>query len=129
MRFNLLFLAIWSMLVSGDARGSKISGKCTPAYAELEGGPLKVSVGVWEISFNLLVVGCRENLLRVWPPDRRVLESELALEMQEPHPVQTLFLIRERSPELRKRLTKRLNKIFQEPVVSDVFLFDAKAAE
>jgi hypothetical protein len=76
-----------------------------------------------------LAIGCREKLQGVWPPSIDVLKREFLPELQEPHPVQTLMLIRDRSPELRERLVERLNAVFEQRIVYDVFLFDAKAAE
>ena len=101
---------------------------CTPTYFELQ-EPLSFPVGASELSFRLLVIGCHENLVDVWPPSKQDLERELLSALQEPHPVQILILIRDRSPELRERLVERLNDLFEKSVVYDVFLFDAKAAE
>lgn len=81
------------------------------------------------MSFRLLAVGCEEKLHKVWPPNRELLEQELATELKGTHPVRILFTIDERSPDLRKRVAKSVNKITATPVVEDVFLYDAKAAE
>lgn len=101
---------------------------CTPTYAMLE-EEVDISVGNWNISFHLLGVGCKEILFHRWPPRREELQRQLALELQSPHPVQILGMIRDHSPDLRRRLVKRINKVLGASVVSDVFLFDAKAAE
>jgi hypothetical protein len=101
---------------------------CTPTYAVFN-EEVDISVGSWNVSFHLLAVGCKESLLQRWPPKQEELLRELALELQSPHPVQILGLIRDHSPELRRRLVKKINKVLGTPVVKDVFLFDAKASE
>lgn len=101
---------------------------CVPTYAELE-HPVEVEVGNWEISTKIVAIGCRENLSSSWPPDRRQLEMALRTEWSEPHPVQILQLISERSPEIRKRVSAIINKVIGKKVVNDVLFFDARAAE
>lgn len=114
--------------VAGTAPRSSPT-ECTPAYFELE-RRVAVDVGASELSFRLLAVGCREELGEVWPPAHELVEQQLQPELQEPHPVQILMMIRDRSTDLRVRLTARLNEgVFNSPVVYDLFLFEARAAE
>lgn len=117
-----------ALLLGATSKKLAPTDNCTPAYFEFK-GPIVVSVGASELSFRLLAIGCHENLEGVWPPSKVALEREFLPELQEPHPVQILLMIRDRSPELRERLVERLNNVLKEPVVYDVFLFDAKAAE
>lgn len=129
MRHATLAMVLGSVLLLGGASKQPESEVvCTPSYFELS-EPVSVSVGVSQLSFRLLAIGCRESLEELWPPSVDKLEAELQVELREPHPVQTLFLIRDRSPELRERVTERLNTVFEKRVVYDVFLFDAKAVE
>jgi hypothetical protein len=53
----------------------------------------------------------------------------LTPELQELDPVQTLLGIRDGSPELRARLTKKLNEVLKDARANDVFLFDATGTE
>lgn len=101
---------------------------CRPALATLD-DPVKLDLGASELSFRLVAVGCDNDLKAAWPPDMAGLEKGLEVDLQEPHPVQILLMIRDRSPELRQRLTHRLNAVLKRPVISDVFLYDAKVAE
>ena len=126
MKLYFVLLAIPLAVLSGSSISKQDS--CVPAYAVLDDA-LDIPVGTWELRFRLLVVGCDQGLRENWPPKLDQLKRELAIELQEPHPVQTLLLIRERSPQLRQRLVKRINKLLASHVVEDVFLFDAKAAE
>jgi hypothetical protein len=103
-------------------------GACQPAYMVLE-EPVKVQVGGSELSFKLLAVGCEDALTTTWPPKREELEQELAKELREPHPVQILFLIRDRSPDLRRQVTRSLNKVLGKEIVRDVFLYSPRVAE
>jgi hypothetical protein len=91
--------------------------------------PVKVQVGGSELSFKLLAVGCEDALTTTWPPKREELEQELAKELREPHPVQILFLIRDRSPDLRRQVTRSLNKVLGKEIVRDVFLYSPRVAE
>lgn len=106
----------------------KLSASCTPAFFELK-EPLEVPAATGTVSFRLLAVGCAEDLGRAWPPPLDRLEQAFASELQEPHPAQTLLMMRDRSPELRARLTKRLNEVLNNARASDVFLFDAESSE
>lgn len=117
-----------TLLLGGASKEIAPEGTCTPAYFEFK-EPVRVSVGVSELSFRLLAIGCRENLEDVWPPSMEAVEREFRPELQEPHPVQTLLMIRDRSPRLRERLVGGLNRAIKQHAVHDVFLFDAKAAE
>lgn len=125
---NYLILWLFVILVAtrGEADGAK--RQCTPAYAVLQ-EEISVPLGNWHLNFRLLAVGCQESLSRAWPPRREVLERELASELSGQHPVKTLLLINEQSSDFRKRVTGKVNKILGSPVVQDVFLFNAKAAE
>jgi hypothetical protein len=109
-----------------DALGP--SASCTPTFFELDRA-VEVRTGAWTISFRLLAVGCEEDLGRAWPPPLDRLEQAFTPELQGPHPVQTLMMIRDRSPELRARLTKRLNDVLEGGRAHDVFLFGAKGSE
>lgn len=129
MNRTFLIAALLGLYWAAGAGASSASQNvCKPAYAVLE-EQVKLQVGASELSFSLLVVGCEEALAAAWPPRIADLQKELAIELAEPHPVQVLFLIRERSPELRRRLTGRVNRVLGKSVVYDVFLFHAKAAE
>jgi len=125
-----LLIAAALGLVCGGAAGASTGSKagCTPAYVVLD-APVKILTGASELSFELLAVGCKEALASAWPPKMDKLVKELTAELQEPHPVLILFWIRDGSPDLRKRVTCRLNRVLGKPVVQDVFLFEAKAAE
>jgi hypothetical protein len=101
---------------------------CRPTYMVLE-RPVEINVGASELRFSLLAVGCEKELAPAWPPELEKLQREFAAELSEPHPVQTLLLIRERAPDLRRRLTRRLNSVLGMPVAYDVFLYDARASE
>jgi hypothetical protein len=127
---HLLFAIVLSGAVLLGSAGKKPApaDSCTPAYFELQ-EPLVLSVGASELTFRLLVIGCHETLVDVWPPSKEALERGFLPELSEPHPVQILMMIRDRSPELRARLVDKLNEFFEKNVVYDVFLFDAKAAE
>jgi len=117
-----------AVLLAATSKTPEPGDTCTPAYFEFK-ETVVVSVGASELSFRLLAIGCHEKLKSVWPPPKEALEREFLPELREPHPVQILMMIRDRSPELRKRLTERLNDVFKQRVVYDVFLFDAKAVE
>jgi hypothetical protein len=104
------------------------SASCTPAFFELQ-EPIEIPAGAWTISFRLLAVGCAEDLGRVWPPSLDRIEQAFIPELQEPHPIQTLLMIRDHSPEMRARLTKKLNEVLKDARANDVFLFDAKGSE
>lgn len=108
--------------------GPDLSASCTPAFVELT-EPVEVPSGECTISFRLLAVGCAEDLEGAWPPTLDRLEQEFGRELQEPDPQQTLLMIRNRSPELRARLTRRLNDVLNDGRASDVFLFDARCSE
>jgi len=127
-RYFLIAAAIGFAWVGSASARPDSRASCRPTYVVLA-EPVKIRTGASELSFNLLAVGCEELLARAWPPKIQDLEREFTLELKEPHPVQILFLIRERSPDLRQRLTRRLNHVLGKPVVSDVFLYGAKAAE
>ena len=101
---------------------------CKPAFVELK-EPLSISMGSWELTFNLLAIGCAEKLAPKWPPPLEKLKKQLESELREPHPVQTLFLIRDRSVDLRERVTRCLNNALGSKVVEDAFMFNAKASE
>lgn len=121
-------IALVLLLLNPTTSDADIRSDCTPAYAVFD-RPLKIVIGSWELSFRLLAVGCKEKLHEIWPPNRELLEQEIATELKGTHPVRILFMIDERSPDLRKRIARRVNKITTTPVVEDVFLYDAKAAE
>ena len=124
---SVVVLASASLLGVGSVEAAP-AVVCTPTYFELE-EPVAVAVGVSELSFRLLAIGCREELEGVWPPAAESLDREFQAALSEPHPVQILMLIRERSPELRKKLVARLNAIFERRLVHDVFLYDGRVAE
>ena len=88
-----------------------------------------MSIGASVLNSRMLAIGCNEDLGSVWPPPRDLIERVLLPELKEPHPVQILMMIRDRSPDLRKRLVLQLNSIIGNAVVHDVFVLDAKAAE
>ncbi len=125
---RMLVLAILAASLAAGGLGDEANNKCTPAYFELDEA-VRVSVGASVLSFRMLAIGCKEDLGSVWPPPRDSIERALLPELKEPHPVQILMMIRDRSPDLRKRLVIQLNSIIDNAVVHDVFIFDAKAAE
>jgi len=128
---NLTFVAtlVAVLLLGGTDPKPRSTQSCTPSYRESD-GLVKVPIDAFsELSFRILAIGCNEDFERAWPPEKGLVEKEFSLELQEPHPVQIALMIRDRSPELRARLAKRLNNVLKEPVVYDVFLFDATAAE
>jgi hypothetical protein len=117
-----------ALLLGGAVESQRSATPCTPAFFELK-EPVEVRTGGGTISFRLLAVGCAEDLGRAWPPSLDRLEEAFTPELREPHPVQTLMLIREKSPELRARLTKRLNEVLKGAHAYDVFLFAAQGSE
>lgn len=130
MRNSPLMATLLSvLLLGGPGREPRTTTTCTPSFRETD-GLVKVPIDTFsELSFRMLVIGCEEDLNRVWPIDKGLVEKQFSLELQEPHPVQTALMISKRSPELRARLTRRLNEVLKESVIYDVFLWDATAAE
>lgn len=104
------------------------AGGCTPGYVLLD-DPVRLTIGSSELTFSILAVGCEESLSKAWPLDVKELEKKLSIELREPHPVQTLLLIHDRSLDLRRRVTRRVNEVLGKSVVEDVFLFEAKVLE
>lgn len=122
-----LVLIICAFILINPALGQPAT-QCTPTYSALD-KPLTVKIGAWDLTFRLLAIGCKEQLIQAWPPNIDKVQKLLAQELQEPHPVAILFQIRNRSPELRARVTATLNKALGKKVVTDVFLYSASAAE
>lgn len=121
-------ILVAALLLGGASESEGPTSVCTPAFFELE-EPVEVRTSAWTISFRLLAVGCEEDLARAWPPPLDRLEKAFTPELEGPHPVQTLMMIRDRAPDLRARLTKRLNEVLEGGRAHDVFLFGAKGSE
>jgi len=126
-RMILPFLVALIFLGCADGKSATADKSCTPSYREMD-DVIRIHVGNFELSFRLLAIGCDEDLEVAWPPKRDLLERELALELQDTHPIQTALTIRDR-PDLRKRLASRINSVIDTPAVTDVFPFEVKVAE
>lgn len=121
--FALLLLAVFC--TAGCSRGEKT---CAPSFRVLD-PPISIDLGDWEVSFSLVAVGCESQLASTWPPNSERLTAALVRDLQELHPVETVVLINDNSPKIRRLVTEALNQVLGGGTVSDVFLFKPRAAE
>lgn len=118
-----------AMVCASIAAANAETEKCTPAVFELP-GRVELRVINSTLSFELLVVGCDEELETLWPPSLELVVRALGEELREPHPVQTLMEIHSRSKDLRERITSRLNAdVLGGQLVHDVVLLYARSVE
>jgi len=112
-------------LFGGPADKSTSTKSCTPSYRDVE-NEIRVRFGDFELSFRVLAIGCNEELEKTWPLEHNLVEREFRLGLQNDFPIQATATIRNQSPRLRERLTKRINRLIGLPAVTDVYFYDVK---
>lgn len=95
---------------------------CTPSFLEVsEDGPITAEVGIWEVVFNVALVGCAERLQQLTRQELSSLETEFL----EPSGWSNLTLVAESAEAgFRRKAVERVEEILGRRVVTDILFHD-----
>lgn len=92
---------------------------CQPAYRVVSDDGLKISVaGTWELSFDVAIIGCGEDLADISRPGMEIVSEAVKKSLAEAA-MPNLGLVRNRA--FRKELTRVINEKLEKEIISDVY--------